>query len=246
MESKSSTNTEPTEVMKSLKQNEQEFGLSLLASTLAHEIRNPLQTIRLHVDAAKRGASVLECLKQIADGIQQIESVVEKVQKLGEKYQVHSEPVHLRSLVDACLASVEFWLKAAGIQVRVHSHWEGEPVVQADKELIQQVLLNLMMNSIQAMPDGGLLRVEILETMEHAVVEISDTGTGRSKDHLKIVGTPFFTTKDAGSGLGLAFCRTIASLHGGRIEVESTEGMGTSVSLVIAKEQATEGEVGNA
>jgi len=247
MESKSSTSSASYDVIKSLQQTESEFGLSLLASTLAHEIRNPLQAIRLQLDAAMRGGPVMKSLQNISESMYRLESVVEKVQSLGQRYVIQRERVNLLEVVSEVMTSIDFWLKAAGIQVRTLSQWEGEPIVEADPELLQQVLLNLMMNSIQAMPDGGLLQVIISETTEHACLEVVDTGTGIPAEVLKVVGTPFFTTKQTGNGLGIAFCKTIASLHGGSIQIESSEGYGTHVTLEILKhDSSTTEETGNA
>ncbi len=251
MESKSSTESLGREALTTIKKTETEFGLSLLASTLAHEIRNPLQGIRLQVDAVKRGASVTAAMDGIADGIQRIEAVIAKVQQLSQKYQVHHSRVHLKELITSTLGSLEFWLSAADIKVRTQYRWEGEPIISADSELLAQVLLNLMMNSIQAMPDGGILTVVVSETTDHALIEVMDTGHGIAADVLKVVGTPFFTTKTEGHGLGLSFCKTIVALHGGSLSVESQEGFGTTVTMSLSKEapgsQSTDTlEVGNA
>lgn len=232
--------------LESVKQTEQEFGLGLLASTLAHEIRNPLQAIRLSVESAQRGSSMMAALKTISENISRIEGVIDRVQRINEKFKVHRERVHLKDLIDSSLASVQFWLTAAGINVRTSVHWEGEPYVMADRELLQQVLLNLYMNAIQAMPDGGILTITISEAVDRALIEVADTGVGIPHDTLKLLGTPFFTTKENGSGLGLAFCKTIASLHGGSLEFESKEGEGTAVTLSISTADSSSEEVGNA
>ena len=220
--------------------SETEFGLSLLASTLAHEIRNPLQTIRLQLDVAKRGGSFLAVLQKIGENITRLESVVDRVQQLSHRYVLQTEKVSLKEVLDATLSTISFWLAASGIQVRSHIDWEGEPICEVDKELLQQVLLNLLMNSIQAMPNGGSLTVCIIEELDHALFQIEDTGVGIPADALKMVGTPFYTTKVAGNGLGLAFCKTIAALHHGSLEVESKVDVGTKISLRISKNTTEE------
>jgi len=245
MESESSTSPS-TDVITTLKQSENEFGLSLLASTLAHEIRNPLQTIRLQLDAIARGGSILKSMKQITENLNRLESVVEKVQRMGQRYVLHRERINLQELVEETIAALSFWLSASGINYRVQSHWEGLPLIEGDRELLQQVLLNLMMNSVQAMPDGGVLSIDISETTDHACIEVRDTGCGISSDVLKVVGTPFFTTKADGHGLGIAFCKTIAALHGGSVEIESQENKGTTVTLLVQKAPITPEEIGNA
>ncbi|MBN8554425.1 MAG: HAMP domain-containing histidine kinase [Deltaproteobacteria bacterium] len=230
MASESSTNP-----MSEISKTESEYGLGLLASTLAHEIRNPLQTIRLQIDAAHRGGSLQTALTKIAENITRLESVVDRVQKLSQRYVVHPEKINLRDFVDSVLSSVNFWLSSSGISVSTHIQWEGEPVCEGDKELLQQVLLNLVMNAVQAMPESGALSVQVYEELEHAVIEVQDSGVGIDKKSLKLVGTPFFTTKETGTGLGLAFCKTIAALHHGSLEIESQEGEGTKVYLRVRK-----------
>lgn len=234
MGSESSTDSK-TKALENLKKAESEFELNLLASTLAHEIRNPLQSIRLQLDLASRGKGVPEALKNISDDIKRLESVVSKVQQLGQKHVVNPEIVNLRKIVETSLASLGFWLSASGILVRTHSNWEGEPLVEGDAELLQQVLLNLFMNAIQAMPSGGTLSVYIHEEMESAVVEVTDSGQGFEPETMKMLGTPFYTTKANGHGLGLAFCRSIAALHGGSVEFENLATGGARVMVRIAK-----------
>lgn len=230
MESESST-----DAMNTLKQSEAQFGMSLLASTLAHEIRNPLQTIRLLLDAASRGGSTLNTIHKISENITRLESVVNRVEQLTQRYVIHPQTLNLKQLVESALSSLQFWLGAAGINVRIHSQWEGEPLVTGDSELLQQVLLNLVMNSVQAMPKGGTLTLNVYEAVDNASIEVIDSGVGISPESLKLVGTPFFTTKPNGQGLGLAFCKTIAALHGGSLEVESKLGSGTKITLHILK-----------
>ena len=236
-----------TDLMKTLRQSEADFGLNLLAATLAHEIRNPLQAIRLQLDLAARTGPSSSSLENISKSIDRLESVVEKVQRLSHRYELHPARVNLRDLVDSTLSALSFWLTASGITVRVQTHWEGEPFCMADQELMQQVLLNIVMNSIQAMPHGGMISVQISEATNHAQIEVQDTGEGISADVLRLIGTPFFTTKIDGNGLGLAFCKTIVSLHRGTIEFESAQETGTKVTIQIAKSLSeTTEEVGHA
>lgn len=224
-----------TDSLKAAKEAESQFGLNLIASTLAHEIRNPLQTIRLQIDAAQRGGSLTQAITKIAENITRLQLVVERVQKLGERYIIKAERIDLKDFIDRALDSVSFWLAASGIIVRTHVNWEGEAVCEGDRELLQQVVLNLIMNSVQAMPAKGTLSIRFIEELDHAVIEVEDTGVGMTKEVVRMVGTPFFTTKPTGSGLGLAFCKTIAALHGGSLEIESKDGVGTKISLRILK-----------
>ncbi|MDB5038239.1 MAG: kinC [Bacteriovoracaceae bacterium] len=239
MESEFSTKPNPsTTNPPSLKETESQFEMNLLASTLAHEIRNPLQTIRLQLDVAARGGSVTEALKVISENVKRLEAVVGRVQELSHTYVVNAEKINLRSLIESSLSSINFWLGASGILVRTHCQWEGEPLCDGDPELLQQVFLNIFMNAIQAMPKGGTLNIYLSEETEHAVIEISDTGEGFARESIKMLGTPFFTTKADGHGLGLAFCKTISLLHGGSIDFEGSSEGGAKVIVRIARQLA--------
>jgi two-component system, sporulation sensor kinase E len=217
---------------------DEEFGLNVLASTLAHEIRNPLQAMRLQLDLARRDGSKTDALEGINRGLDRLESVVQRIQRLGKKYQLDVDLVDLSELVESSLSSVRFWLTASGIQVSEKVHWEGRPLISADRELLEQVLLNLIMNSVHAMPQGGELSVRISECEHSAEIEVIDSGEGMNESTLKAAGTPFFTTKEKGSGLGLAFCKSIVALHGGSLEIESALDRGTRIKICLPKEQA--------
>ncbi|PIR22448.1 MAG: hypothetical protein COV44_07730 [Deltaproteobacteria bacterium CG11_big_fil_rev_8_21_14_0_20_45_16] len=221
---------------KSGQTSESEYGISVLASTFAHEIRNPLQSIRLQIDAGLRGNNSTETLHNISRGVDRIERLLEKIQGYSQRYKLDVEPVNLKDVLNAVVGSVRYWLNASGISITEHIQWEGQPIVECDRELTEQVLLNLVSNAIQSMERGGSLRVNILECQSEAQIEVRDSGCGMDKDTLAKVGTPFFTTKASGNGLGLAFCRSIAALHGGSLTLESVQGQGTIVTLKVPKQ----------
>ncbi len=235
MGSESSTDSRD-EALAVLKKADSEFEMNLLASTLAHEIRNPLQSIRLQLDMAARKGSFKEAFQSILTDINRLEAVVSRVQQLGQRHMLHAETVNMKSLIESSLSSLGFWLSATGIFVRTHSSWEGEPLIEGDKELLQQVLLNLFMNAVQAMPNGGHLSIYISEEIEHAVIEVTDSGSGFTAETLKVIGTPFFTTKADGHGLGLSFCKSIAALHGGSMDFENASKGGAKITLRLAKQ----------
>jgi signal transduction histidine kinase len=172
--------------------------------------------------------------------------VVDRVQRLSQHYVIHAEKINLKEFIDKVLESVQFWLSASGIAVHTHIQWEGEATCEGDKELLQQVLLNLVMNAVQSMKTKGVLTIRVFEELEYATIEVQDSGVGMAPEVLKMVGTPFFTTKDSGNGLGLAFCKTIAALHGGSIEIESKIDVGTKVGLRIHKSAPNSKEISNA
>jgi signal transduction histidine kinase len=221
---------------------ESEFGLNLLAATLAHEIRNPLQAMRLQIDAVSKSATQADAIKSLSKNLDRLESVVRRVERLAHRYALHLDTVNLREVRDSVFSSIRFWLEAGGVEVVEAIQWEGDPMIQGDRELIEQVILNLVMNAIQAMPEGGRLEVSVNECQHSAEIEIIDSGIGMNAETLKLVGTPFFTTKTKGSGLGVAFCRSIVALHGGTIEFESKPDEGTLCRVRLPKEIRLEKE----
>jgi signal transduction histidine kinase len=114
---------------------------------------------------------------------------------------------------------------------------ENLPEVEHDSDQIHQVLLNLLLNSVQAIEGSGLVRVAVFEQNDAAVVTVSDTGRGIPAEHLPNIFRPFYTTKGNGTGLGLSLARRIVESHHGQIDVTSSSGKGTTFSLVLPVRQ---------
>ena len=108
---------------------------------------------------------------------------------------------------------------------------EGLPPVDADPDRVKQVLLNILLNALAAMPDGGRLSVESSIRKDGLEVVIADTGEGISSENMPRIYDPYFTSKPAGTGLGLAVVQKIMDAHGGRVQIESRAGAGTKVVL---------------
>lgn len=229
MEFESSTEIE------AVKTDDADFGINVLASTIAHEIRNPLQAMRLQLDSAKRSGSEQGCVDGLSRNLDRLEQVVSRVQNLSHQYSLKIGLVNYRDLFESVLSSVRFWLSANQIEVTENIQWEGEPVAEADRELLEQVILNLLTNAIDAMPEGGSLGLQVIECEADVCIRVSDTGVGMSEETRKAVGTPFFTTKSNGHGLGLAFCKTIIALHGGQFDISSSLGKGSTVTVRLPK-----------
>lgn len=223
--------------MKFESSTEENFGLSVLASSIAHEIRNPLQTLRLELESAKRRGSLLQALENIDHGLDRIEGVVERIQRVGHQYELEYGSVDLSLVFESIFSTMRFWLEASGIRLHEHIEWEGRPVIEGDRELLEQVMLNFITNAIQSMPSGGELFVRVSECENCAEIEIKDNGVGMDEETLRNFGTPFFTTKNNGNGLGTSFCKSIVSLHRGSLDVESSKGVGTRISIQLPKQK---------
>ena len=220
--------------------------IAQLAGGLAHEIRNPLSTMRLNLDLLAedfRGSTDLRdqrALKKI-DRVR-VESV--RLERLLEDFlrfvglqDLPLEPTDLNLVVYVMRDFLEGRALAAGVLIRVQ-YDELLPNVLLHVEMFKQSLLNLTLNALHAMPDGGELILTTREEGEFAVLDVTDTGAGIPSDIQAKVFEPFFSTRSGGSGLGLPICRKIIEAHGGALTLQSEPGKGSrfSIRLPLAPE----------
>ncbi len=172
-------------------------------------------------------------LRTIQEHVSRISKIMQTLVNMARPRESKRVPVPLSSVLDTTLGFVEDRLAKRGIELEQETADAG--TVMADPERLQQLLLNLLLNAEDAMPKGGSIRVRVGRKDGLARIEIEDTGTGIAPEHVDRVFEPFFTTKGAGdgSGLGLALCRGIAEDHGGRIDVRSVQGEGTTFVVVL-------------
>ena len=211
-----------------------------LAAGAAHEIRNPLATIRSGVEYLGRyipdGEQYL--VTTVLEESNRIDGIIKGLLSLSKATGVNLVKVDLRDLLTQVFNILEPELRKSRIETTVVEEL-ADTFVEADPSQMKQVLLNVLLNAIQAMPGGGALRVTLTELQGNGregnvLIQIADNGPGILSDDLPRVFDPFFTTKASGTGLGLSICYGIIARHGGDITIDSyTEGVsrGTTVSL---------------
>lgn len=215
-----------------------------LALNLAHEIRNPLNAAVLqlhllgrHVDKLPVDEDSRAALRRkaqiVGDEIGRLNRLLTEFLELARPRGVVRELVHLGRLVDGVLDLEQGAAAARG--VAVERDLERDCVLVGDAEKLKQVVLNLVMNSLEAMKDGGVLRVRTGYDGDRVRLAVEDTGTGIEPSALAQVFDPFFTTKEAGTGLGLSIVRKIVDQHGGEIAVESERGTGTRAVVLLPR-----------
>jgi signal transduction histidine kinase len=198
-----------------------------LAAKIAHEIRNPLSSIRMMVQVIQRNSMQDTENREILI----ILSEIDRINKLVKDLLEYSKPSpmnfseqNMNDLVKNVLHLFTYNIQHQRIDVRERLADELPPAVM-DQEKMSLVLINLIMNAIQAMPEGGTLTIETgIKNKRTLNVVISNTGTGIPEDDLENVFEPFFTTKKEGTGLGLSLVKTIVERHGGKIHLESMVG----------------------
>ncbi len=244
-------NDELFETQKTLARSERLAVAGQLAASLAHEIGTPLNSISGHVQLLSRRKAVDEGTArrlQIID--KQIENIVRTVRQLlswTRKFDLRVEPLDLRHVLGEAVALSSPTLELRKIQVQMNLAKDC-PRIQGDAGYLQQVFLNLINNSMDAMPRGGQLRILLRApdstNAREVTVAVEDTGTGMSPETQAHIFDPMFTTKrmGTGAGLGLAICDQIIRQHSGRIEVESEIGRGTRFTIILPVNFRVKGE----
>jgi len=214
-----------------------------MARRLAHELKNPIFPIQLSIETLRRaldqdGAQdamrfqslFRESSDTILDELRSLRAIVEEFSQFARMPPPRLAPTDLGELVERVLALY----RARAATVRIETDLApGLPPVPADRDLLSRALGNLVANALEAMPDGGTLAVKTRAVGEGVALEVSDTGPGLTEEQRTRLFTPYYTTKKGGTGLGLAIVQGIVSDHGGRIQVESAPGAGTTFTLVL-------------
>ncbi len=209
-----------------------------LTSGIAHELNNPLNNIGLTVEALLDSfedysdEEKQKMLRQVYTQVERASGTIRNLLDFTRKEQPSFTSVNMNDAIESTLRLIANELKIQGVGLEVQVPGDL-PRVRGNPRNIQQVLLNLFLNSIQAMDAGGKLTVVAeVEGNEFVRVDVIDTGKGISPENIKNIFDPFFTTKDPGqgTGLGLSVSKSIVDKHGGKITVSSEEGVGTTFS----------------
>ncbi len=209
--------------------------LGELTAGVAHELRNPLAGIKINTQILLRKKDLSETerkiLKSTEEGIEKIQKIIDDMLHFAKPKEAHFKLEEINEVIERSLVILQTKFKKSSI-VTVFERAEDLPKIWVDSHQIEQVLINLMLNSIQAMEKGGTLTIRtFLEKGNGVGVEIRDTGVGISKFNLKKIFDPFFTTKSEGTGLGLSISLKILETHGATLEVESEEGKGSTFTI---------------
>jgi signal transduction histidine kinase len=229
-----------SETQQQLRLTERLAELGTLAASMAHEIGTPMNVIlgraellmrRTDDETMKKGLGI------ITAQVERITRLMNQLLAFARRGPPNFRPVDLREVVKNCLDAVEERLSRHCVQV-VSKYEEDLPHIHGDSDLMMQVLLNLVLNAVQAMPESGTLRVAATrEGAQHIRLTVADTGHGIPPDVLPKIFEPFVTTKERGkgTGLGLTVVLGIVLEHGGSITVDSTPGQGTTFTLLLPR-----------
>lgn len=208
-----------------------------LAASIAHELRNPLSSIKGAAQFLQKEyedhSAIVEFLGIIIDEVNGLNRLTTEFLDFARPMQLELASTSVNTIVDKTLQFMSVHITDNNVVVK-ESLDTSVPDIQADEGQLEQVMRNLIINSLQAMPDGGALTVTTGRAPSGGVfMALTDTGSGIPDDKLDRIFLPFFTTKTKGTGLGLSVVRKIVENHGGRIEVASQVGVGTTFTIVL-------------
>ncbi|MEE2843075.1 MAG: ATP-binding protein [Planctomycetota bacterium] len=213
--------------------------LAQIAGSLAHEIKNPLSVIRMNMELVEeelvdaespRERRVWTKIQTVHDQCVRLESLLNDFLKFAKLRDLELSVGSLNKQITTILDMYE--AQAQSQNVEIVRYLDPElPAMRMDSETLQAALANLIKNALESMADGGELTVRTHLAPSGIAMDLIDTGCGMSEDTALNMFTAFYTTKPAGSGLGLPMARKVVSAHGGRIGVESEEGHGTKFTL---------------
>jgi signal transduction histidine kinase len=225
---------EITAAQENLVRTEKLYALGEFSTGLAHEIKNPLTSIKMLIQRAgeQEEALVGEDLEVIRAELDRIDHTVTRFLRSARQSDIALTHTDINSLVEDVLAITRPKIEKSGVVIVKKLEQDISPV-QVDASGIRQILMNGILNALQAMEGGGQLTITTGVDGKELRCTIADTGCGISDEHLKYIFDPFFTTKEEGTGMGLAVAWNVAQQHGGRLDIVSSENKGTSFILVL-------------
>jgi signal transduction histidine kinase len=233
--------TERREFEEQLLQSQKLAALGVMAGGIAHEIRNPLSICSSASQFLMEDGITDEFRRENADkiykGVQRASVIIENLLKFAHP-SLRTSPVqiNLLSLIKETVTLVAYQAKVKKVEIK--TDFPDDPVsVKGTADLLQQVFMNLFLNAVNSMPDGGMLEVSVNIKDKEIYICVKDTGIGIPKNSLDKVFDPFYTTSvvGKGTGLGLSLCYSIIKQHDGLIDVESVEGKGSTFIVRLPK-----------
>jgi PAS domain S-box-containing protein len=222
-----------------LRRAESLASLTTLAAGVAHEIKNPLGSIGIHMQLIQKALSRLvgEEIDQVGAYVDVVNEEVERLNRIVVDFLFAVRPMNteledrdLNEIVHDLLEFVRFELEEAGVAIE-ENLGSDLPSLEIDEKYLKQALLNIVKNAISAMPGGGIMTVSTYQQADTVILKVADNGEGMSDEVLNKIFEPYFTTKDFGSGIGLTMVYKVVKEHMGDISVASQEGKGTSFTI---------------
>jgi PAS domain S-box-containing protein len=217
-----------------IRKSEKMSVVSKLAAGIAHEIRNPLTSIKGFTQLIREEGGNAYYADIILTEIQRLEEVVDGFLTLAKPHDACMKRTDVRTMLQQTLLLFRTQAHMCNIQIEEETSSDLPASIYCDEDQIKQILFNLLQNAIESMPNGGVLRVKAMPYLHDSVLfRVVDQGCGIPKARLKHLGEPFFSTKEKGTGFGLMISQKLAREHGGTIRIRSRVNRGTTVDLIL-------------
>lgn len=222
--------TEKREMEEQLSKSEKLAVVGQLAAGVAHEVRNPITSIKGFIQLLEEGIMKKEFFEVISREFKQVEKILEEFINLAKPKEIQLKKANIKTV----LKEVETLLKPEANLKNVEIFTEYKqnlPQIMCDSNQIKQVFINIIKNSIEAIPKNGLVKIQSSIEGKNVLIRIIDNGIGISDERVQKLGEPFYSNKEKGTGLGLMICFRIVREHNGSIKVKSKENEGTTVEV---------------
>ncbi|MCX7965780.1 MAG: ATP-binding protein [Syntrophorhabdaceae bacterium] len=230
--------TEFEKMKERLERDERLKAMGEMAARIAHEIKNPLGSMELFLtmlSEGKKKSKVKKYVESIRYGIQTIDRIINNILSYTRPKTLALREEKIGRVVEEILDFMRLSIESRNISVVLNIEYKGSLVF--DPDMMKLVIMNFISNAIDAIKGKGMIRIDIKEDKNNIIIVIADNGCGMNEEIRKNIFNPFFTTKDKGVGLGLFIVHNIVQAHSGYIEVDSTEGAGSTFTIYLPKER---------
>jgi PAS domain S-box-containing protein len=208
------------------------FVIEQLAAVFAHKIRNPLTTIRGFIQLLQKEVNKPFYTNILLSEIRQLEIIINDLLTLAKPKKLEIKKVNAKTLIDQVIALFKSQEILNHVEI-IQEYCSDLPLIYCDATLIKQVFKNILENAVDAMPEGGTIKIQTNWDSDCIQFRFIDSGNGISEERLKNIGQPFYSIKEKGTGFGLTLAMKIAHEHGGNISIVSKINMGTIVDFIL-------------
>jgi two-component system sporulation sensor kinase A len=226
--------TERKEAEELLRKSEKLSAVGQLAAGVAHEVRNPLTTVKGFVQLLQtKECENKEYYQIMLSEVERIEFIISEFLVLAEPQMPKFRLAHIQKILQSVISLID--IKAMMSNVKIHLECDQDiPFIECDQNKLKQVFNNILQNAIEAMPDGGNILITVKkEQLDKIQISFTDQGCGISKERISKLGEPFYSNKEKGTGLGLMISYKIIEEHRGRVSVESIVGQGSTFDVIL-------------
>jgi len=224
--------------LKKIEESQRLAQLGQLVSSMVHEVNNPLMIISGNAQLClteELNKQAKENLGIIIEQCARTKSIIQRLLAFSKPTKGEIKNADINAVVDSTAKLLEHQYSVSNIKM-IRNFAAQLPMIPIDEKQIQEVLLNIIKNAAEAMPEGGVITMATSQEGPFLRIDIADTGMGIPKEAMEKLFTPFFTTKDKGTGLGLPVCYGLVRAHGGDLEFNSVVGKGTTAAIYLPLE----------